>query len=269
MYRNIRTAVRLGTAKNANPMRSLLLALMLVTFTIPCVGEDTRTIKVGVYDNAPKIFLSPQGKPEGILIDILEVIAQEEGWNIQYVPGTWNEGLARLSTNRIDLMPDVAISSERMLQYSFHKVPVLTSWSQIFALPNAGISSMLDLDSKRVAVLGGSVQERELASLANGFGLSVNILTYPGFEEAFTAVAEKKADAVVSNYYYGKQHAPKFRMVGTAIVFSPSSLYYAAPLAHEASILETIDKQLIRMKKDAIRTADFLVKHNNVVSMSY
>lgn len=41
------------------------------------VSAQEKTIKVGVYDNAPKIFMSEKGKAEGIFIDIIEYIAKK------------------------------------------------------------------------------------------------------------------------------------------------------------------------------------------------
>ncbi|HNS15944.1 MAG TPA: hypothetical protein PKM08_11485, partial [Syntrophorhabdaceae bacterium] len=56
------------------------LAIVYIVFTIAVslsnAGE--RVVRVGVYDNAPKIFVSESGKPEGIFIDIIEYIAAHE-----------------------------------------------------------------------------------------------------------------------------------------------------------------------------------------------
>jgi hypothetical protein len=94
--------------------RMLAVALLILFFLgIPSASADKRTVTVGVYDNAPKIFISESGKPAGIFIDIIEHIAESEGWHLHYVPGTWVEGLDRLAKGEIDLMPDVAHTAER------------------------------------------------------------------------------------------------------------------------------------------------------------
>ena len=91
---------------------TLLFLLNISIFSGPALA-DNRVVKIGVYENAPKVFTSPSGKPSGIFIDIIEYIAKKENWNLQYVKGTWAEGLDRLETGKIDLMPDVAFSAER------------------------------------------------------------------------------------------------------------------------------------------------------------
>ncbi|HQO34597.1 MAG TPA: hypothetical protein PLG59_08050, partial [bacterium] len=47
---------------------------------IPSACADDQIVTVGVYENAPKIFVSASGKPEGIFIDRIENIASQEGW---------------------------------------------------------------------------------------------------------------------------------------------------------------------------------------------
>ncbi|MDP3480287.1 MAG: transporter substrate-binding domain-containing protein [Desulfoprunum sp.] len=101
----------------ARPLRFFfMISLLFVVFIGQTAAADVvedRTIKVGIYENEPKVFTSKAGKPAGIFIDIIEHIAKSEGWNLQYVPGTWAEGLERLAKGEIDLMPDVAFTADR------------------------------------------------------------------------------------------------------------------------------------------------------------
>ena len=79
----------------------LLLILLMATFA----WAENRVVRVGVYENAPKVFTSESGKPSGIFIDIIEYIAKQEDWDLEYVTGTWIEGLDRLDRGEIDLWP--------------------------------------------------------------------------------------------------------------------------------------------------------------------
>jgi ABC-type amino acid transport substrate-binding protein len=130
---------------------ALLMPGILTANAVTAAGD--RVVNVGVYENPPKVFTSESGTPSGIFIDIIESIAASEGWTLHYVPGTFAEGLARLKTGEIDLMPDVAFSADRAKTYSFPTVPVLSSWSQVYARKGSGIESLLDLNGRRVVVL--------------------------------------------------------------------------------------------------------------------
>ncbi len=69
-----------------------LLIFSLLPWIAVCAGtfpvsaqENQNTLIVGVYENPPKIFTSESGKPAGIFIDVIEHIAESEGWNLRYV----------------------------------------------------------------------------------------------------------------------------------------------------------------------------------------
>ncbi|MDO9197866.1 transporter substrate-binding domain-containing protein [Rhodoferax sp.] len=206
-------------------------------------------VRVGVYENSPKVAISNTGKPEGIFIDLIEAIAEKEGWQLEYVVGTWSEGLERLERGEIDLMPDVAGTPEREESYAFHQEPVLASWNQVYARRGSGIRSMLDLQSKRVAVVEGSIQQVLFTQMADAFNLPITLLPYVGYDAAFEAVVSSQADAVITNRFFGVRNAEQYGLEDTAIIFSPSKLYFAAPKAGRETLLAAIDTHLVEFKK--------------------
>jgi PAS domain S-box-containing protein len=207
-------------------------------------------VTVGVYENAPKVFTSEDGHPSGIFIDIIEFIAKNEGWKLNYVSGTWAEGLDRLAQGKIDLMPDVAYTAAREKRFSFHKVQVLSSWFQAYARKGSGIQSLLDLDGKRIAVLDRSVQQEAFSRFIEGFKLNIDLVTVPDYETMFEIVANGEADAAITNHFYGTLHARKYGLVDTAIVFEPSALFFATTKGTHKQLLNTIDNYMRDMKKD-------------------
>jgi len=229
---------------------SIVLSTLLY-LAIPSARAGDRIVKVGVYENAPKIFISESGQPSGIFIDIIEHIAKSEGWNLHYVPGTWGEGLDRLEKGAIDLMPDVAYTAAREKIFSFHKVPVLSSWFQVYARKDSGIQTILDLNGKRIAVLERSVQQEAFVRLDEGFGLNTTIISVPDYKIIFEMVAKKEADAAITNRFYGLMHAKKFGLEDTAVIFHPTNLFFAAPRKAPKQLLDSIDNHLLDLKKNS------------------
>ena len=224
--------------------------MILFFFGNPSAFADSHSVRVGVYENKPKVFISETGAPAGIFIDIIEQIAKSEGWKLHYVPGTWSQGLERLSKGEIDLMPDVALTADRERLYAFHRVPVLSSWSQVYGPKGSDMKSMLDLNGKRVLVLEHSVQQATFNRLTNGFGLTITLIPVPDFKTMFEMLAKGEADAAVTNRFYGLTHARTYGLVDTAIMFEPASLFFAAPKSASRSLLDAIDRHVTDMKKD-------------------
>lgn len=212
---------------------------------------ESVSIRVGTYENAPKVFTDESGRSAGIFIDILSHIAKAEGWRVSYVPGTWAEGLDRLEKGEIDLMPDMAYTPDRSKIFSFHKVPVLSSWFQVYARKGSGISTVLDLNGKSIAVLDRSIQQQELVKLIGTFGLSANIVSAPDYKTTFEMVAKRKADAAATNRFFGMMHAKKYGLEDTAVIFNPSDLFFAAPKMGRGRFLQIIDAHLSKLKKDS------------------
>ena len=238
-------------ARDCRPLarRTLALWLALWMLLLSAPGWAQQKVRVGVYENSPKVALASNGKPEGIFIDLIEAIAQKEGWQIEYVAGTWAEGLARLEKGELDLMPDVALTPEREQRYAFHRETVLASWNQVYARRGGGVRSLLDLHGKRVAVVEGSVQQTLFAQIADSFNLPVTLLPYPDYDAAFAAVARAQADAVITNRFFGVRNAGQYGLEDTAIIFSPSKLFFAAPKQGHYAMLAAIDRHLIEFKK--------------------
>ena len=212
--------------------------------------SSSQIVRIGVYENAPKIFRTGSDKPEGIFIDIIESIADSEGWRLQYVIGTWREGLERLENGDIDIMPDVAYTADRAKIFSFHNTPVLSSWFQVYTLKGSDIRTLLDLGGKRVAVLERSIQQESFEKLVGSFGLTVSLVPAPDYKTIFEMVADGKAEAAITNGFYGLRHAKNFGLEDTAIIFSPSDLFFAATKGDPGHLLGVLEKDLIKLKND-------------------
>ncbi len=225
-----------------------LLALVLC-WLAPAHAETL--VRWGVYDNQPKLFLDEQGRPAGIFADLLQEIAQREGWTLQAVPCDWQGCLAGLANGDIDLMPDVAYNPSRAEVYDFHQVAALHSWSQGYTQNGKVLESILDLNGKRIAVLQGSVQEEYLVNLLDSFGVQARWQPVQALDEAFARVARGDADIAMANHRYGDMQAQRYKLVATPLMFNPVRLYFAARKNTNAQLLQAIDGHLRNWKADS------------------
>ncbi len=207
-------------------------------------GLYTRTVRVGLYQNPPKVFIDEKGLPSGIFVDLLNEIAKKEKWNLVYIPCEWPDCLEALEEHRIDLMPDVAYSRERNKKYDFHQTPVVDSWSQVYANSSTRVETLSDLNGRRIAVLKEGIQEEIFQQMMNGFGFKVTFVEAKTYEEAFMLAAHGYADAVLSNHFIGDYIFQKYGLTRTPIIFNPSSLYFATAQGRNPELLDAIDRNL-------------------------
>jgi two-component system sensor histidine kinase/response regulator len=236
--------------------RAYLAALILagVVLAAACGGDDPagrRTVNIGLYENAPKVYTTGDGKPAGLFVELIEAVAKAEGWTLNYVPCEWVDCLRRLESGELDLMPDVAFSSERTRRFDFHQVSVANSWSQVYAHPDRVIQALEDLAGMRVAILDGGIQQSFLAQLAAGSGVDYRAVPVKSLDEGYRAVVEGRADAVVTNSFFAARNGHQYRLAETPIVFLPSTLYFAAPKGRSLDLLARIDLHLDEWRRDA------------------
>ncbi|MBB3140666.1 EAL domain-containing protein [Halomonas organivorans] len=232
------------------PARYRLASLALATLALSS-SIQADTLRVGVYDNPPKLMLDEAGRPSGIFGDLLTTIADEEGWTLEVVPCEWQDCLTRLAAGDLDLLPDVARTEPREALLDFHDEPVLSSWSQLYQAAGADLQSMRDLAGHRIAVLEGSVQQRYLAGLARSFDITVDWQPVNGYAAGFQRVVEGRADAVVANHHYGDYRAEALGLHPTPILFQPARLFFATPEGRHGELLARLDAHLNDWKQQS------------------
>ncbi|MFH1426381.1 MAG: PAS domain S-box protein [Candidatus Kerfeldbacteria bacterium] len=212
--------------------------------------SDGQTVLVGIYDNPPKIYLE-KGTAKGIWADIVNEIAEQEKWNVQYVYGTWTEGLERLENGEIDILVDVGDTEERRQSYIFADEAVLTNWAEVFSRSGLHPATLVDLDGMDIAVMENSVHTFALQKLMDSFGYKVKYTYVDNYAQAFELLDKKEVDAAVVNMMFGISEIGKYNVVRTGIVFNPSEVKFAIGKNNpEAATLKNkLDYHVHRLKE--------------------
>lgn len=223
----------------------LVLLLMGLLGGMPVIAKAEFHLVVGVYENPPKVYRDQAQRPAGLFIELLEAIAAENGWALEYRDCQWSDCLKALEAGELDLMPDVAATEERRRLFAFHQVPVTQGWSQVYRPTHLDLLTLDDLAGLRVTVLQGSVQEAWFRARPE---LAVAVVPLPSKLDAFVAVEQGLADAVATNNFFGSRFGAAHGLAEAAITFDQQSLHFAAPLSIDPQILWAIDGALREWK---------------------
>ena len=237
------------------------IILILVVFLALCLpvsdslGDELLTVRVGAYENRPKIYTNARGAVVGIFPDILDTIAYEEGWRLQYIFGTWSQCLERLEKNEIDIMVDVAFSEERNKRYDFSNETVFLNWGTVYTKSGFAVDSLLDLRGKTVAVMRGSIHtegQDGIKSLAHKFDLDLTYLEVDSYNEVFGLLDSAGADAGVVNRLYGALNEKNYNILKSSLLFNPVQLKFAVPKGSQLgrTILDRVDAHLKDLKSN-------------------
>lgn len=212
-------------------------------------------IKVGAYENPPKIFSTEDKQTVGMFPDILAYISRKENWDVEYIYGQWDQCMTRLEKGEIDIMVDVALSEEREKKFIFSSETVLINWGTLYSCQDLRVNSFFDLRGKTVAVMKGSIHTEGtngIKSLMKNFEIECTFLEVNDYKEVFSLLKRKQADVGVVNRLFGILHQREYNVISSPVVFNPRHLRFALPKSKNQStyIKHRIDYHLSVLKKD-------------------
>ncbi|MGD1808710.1 ATP-binding protein [Dapis sp. BLCC M126] len=215
-----------------------------------CVAKAEKSIKVGVQNNPPGVFVDDKGIPQGLFIDLLEEIAKRKQWTLEYVYDDWNANLQKLKDSEIDLLTSISYSEERDRFADFVDEPVAIKWGTVYLKPNSKIKILPDLDQKKVAVLKGSIHTSNFMAVTRDFDIQPQVIKVLTESKVFELVESGKVDAGVVNSTFGYLQEENYQVERSSIVFHPTQSTFATPEGKHDDIRQTIDTYLKQWKQD-------------------
>ncbi len=232
----------------SKPIGTVFVLLSVMLF--PCSLHAETVLKVGVYNNKPTIFMGEDGVPGGLFIDILENIAEQEGWKLKYVAGHFSEVFEKLRLGEIDLLPAVAFSEEREAFIDYNYTTVMANWAELYTPKNQKIASFKDLEGKKIAVKQGDIHFQAIKDLVERFNISCRFFETDEYDTVFEMLQADYVDVGVVNRLYGNRKKAEYNVEATPVIFNPIEMHYAAPETRNELILNKIDSYLALFKND-------------------
>ena len=243
-------------------VRSVVLVLFMLFFLLSIIPVDTvcsqnenLVIKVGIYENPPKIYTNDEGIEKGIFPRIIEYIAEQENWEVEYVHGSFFQGLTRLESGEIHMMPDVAWSQERDELYAFNDETVISDWGRLYGRADVEVETFLDLEGKMIAVMEEGIYNvgpGGIRAILANCDVNATFLEYPGYHEVFQALESGEADVGAVNRFFGRRFKKEYGVKMTSIMFTPVSIRFALDRdnPNTVTIIDALDRHLVEMKED-------------------
>ncbi|MCF6299033.1 MAG: transporter substrate-binding domain-containing protein, partial [Thiomicrorhabdus sp.] len=119
--------------------------------------EQNPSITLGSdYDWPPYDFVDQQGQHTGISADIIEIIRQKTGLEIQVKSGVWSEVVADMKAGRLDGLVCAVKTPEREEYLNFTPPYITMPIVIVVRSDNTTIGSITDLKNKQISVNKGS-----------------------------------------------------------------------------------------------------------------
>ncbi len=226
-----------------------LAAALLLGAGLPAAAA--RVVKVGIYEAKPLAFSDQHGKPQGIYVDLLRYVAEQEGWKLRWVHGSWPDCLRRIQRGDIDLLVAIAYTPQRAKRFHFNHEVVMVEWGQVYRAKGSKIESVLDLEGQKVAALQGDIFFEGIKQLTKRFGVHCRFIETFSLEDVLGMLEAGKVQAGVVNRLFGLQYEHNYQVEKSPIVFKPVEARIAgSPRPESRALLNTIDYHLRHLKKN-------------------
>ncbi|MFA7405322.1 MAG: transporter substrate-binding domain-containing protein [Pelobacteraceae bacterium] len=227
----------------------LLLNVMLLS-PLPAVSAPLQTVRIGAFNLYPTIFQAKDGSVQGFYVDFLKEIANREGWNIEYVYGSWADGLSRIKTGEVDVLTNVAFTRERAEFMDYGKTQLLTVWAELYVPTGSDIDNIRQVKGKKIALMKGDFNAANFRNLLEKFGIPCNLVEYGNFEEVFQEVSSRQVDGGIVNNTFGAAKQHEYDLKSSGVIFNPFDIYFTVAKGKNRQILETLDNYLIEWRND-------------------
>lgn len=247
----------------------LSLLLILSLFIAACGGteekaddtkeETAKVYKVGVDVTYPPFEFKEGNEYKGIDIDLINAIAENQGFEIELSPMDFGGIIPAMQANQLDVaIAGMSITDERKKVVDFSEPYFDAGLTVVVKKDNAEIKSVDDLKGKTVAVKKGTTGAKYATD--NATKLDITVVQFNDSPAMFQEVSNGNADALIEDYpvisYAIAQQDLGLKIVGDRL---NGDQYGIAVLKGEnADLLEKINKGLAELKEDG--TYDEIVK---------
>lgn len=232
-------------------IRGVLWFLVILLLGAEGAEASERKVRVGVFRWDPLTIVDAQGTVQGICRDVLDQVAEEEGWSIVYVSGFYSQCLERLRAGQVDLVVGVTSSLGSGSDLVGGKESLYSDWGQIYLGTKGVGGSLFDLEGKTIAVLEGDMLSRGFPETLKAFHINAGFLKVRELETIFKLLQKGEVDAGLVNHLYGEMSWGKYGASRSGIVTTPLEVgFLARKEPSSQALLARLDGRLAELKND-------------------
>lgn len=235
-------------------MRKIVGVTLILIFMFQVMSfADDQALTIGIYQNPPLVGTNDENKPLGLFVELMNHIADLEGWSITYETNYLNEALNKVEAEDVDIMLAVAYTDERAERFTYNEETIYTNWGHVYTNEQQDINSFSDLEGKTIGVEKADVHYVGTNGIKNtlrAFGIHAYFVEYDGRVQMLADLEERKIEAAVVSRLFGEYYQDDHEIVLTPIQFNPIELKLITCKEEVLPILDIIDENLIAFKAD-------------------
>ena len=229
----------------------LYISLFCSLWIMPSFAFDVR---VGVLALPPLVINNNDAFEQGLVVDVLKLIAEQENWHLSFRAYSYSQGMAALYQREIQVFVGIskAQAQNEAPQLQLSEQAIIENWGQFYHSQAESIQQYRDLNQKRIGILSGYGYTDARHSICNGLQLQCKLGNFNKIDTLLKSL--NKGDIQVAllprlqSAAYENQH-PEQPLQRSALLFNAHSLYMATAVRQNGHILNSIDQYLYQWRK--------------------
>ncbi|MFK2825417.1 transporter substrate-binding domain-containing protein [Bacillus sp. B190/17] len=214
-------------------------------------GGEKKVYKVGIDTTYPPFEFEEGGEYKGIDIDLINAIAENQGFQIEFSPMDFGGIIPAMQAGQLDIaIAGMSITDERKKIVDFSDPYFDAGITLVVKKDNENIKAVSDLKGKTVAVKKGTVGAKFAQEHAGKEGFQVT--QFNDSPAMFQEVVNGNADALIEDYpviaYAIAQKELGLKVVGERL--NGDQYGIAVLKGKNPELLEKINKGLAGLKKN-------------------
>ena len=162
----------------------------------------------------PPFNFNIDGEPRGFSIEIMNLVADTVGLQIEYVSGpSWQQFLDMIRSGELDVISNAASTAERQTYMNFTSTFFDQAVVVVVGDSISGISSVEDLRGRRVSVVEGFFHQEYMETNYP----DAELVLVPNTLASLYAVLEGRADAMMSSYPVTRYLMERYSLTGLRV----------------------------------------------------
>lgn len=238
----------------------LIAAALLAWWTVgqaEAVGAARAQAVSGEAGDRPVLFLGNQslppmnymknGKPTGIVVDLVESLAERMHHPVKIQLMNWSEAQQLVLQGRADALFQIDSNPDRLKALDFSEPLLATEFTIFTSADRYGIATMRDLRGLKVGV-----EERGLPILLLKEDPQIGVKIIPDFVRGFGMLATGAVDAVIADRWVGSYVLAENNIQGVKLIEEPISRSHSAIAVKKGdkNLLEDINAALADIRRD-------------------
>lgn len=225
---------------------ALVTGMALSMAGVPAAAE---TIRIACQDNFPPFVEVKDGKPVGLVVDILNAAAARANFEVQFVLVPFAEVQGTLDDGRAQAIVPLAITPERQQTFDFSAPILMTGGAFFVRAPSPTPQSLAALAGKVVVTPGTG----PLVPFLQKEGAAMKLVLTKDYPESLARVVDGQADAAALNFQVGASMAAALyagKVTRPSIMFTEVPDAVATAKGQNANLLTLVNAGIAAIRAD-------------------